>query len=168
MGGEIGVVSGPGPGAEFWFTAVFECAGEPAQPAIAASESRMGCGRILVVEDNLTNQLVAAGILKKMGFEASVAGNGEEALKALAEGAYDLVLMDVEMPVMDGFETTRRIRDPISAVRNRSIPIIAMTACAMQGDRKRCLEAGMDDYITKPVSPRALLEALMRWLGVKE
>ena len=155
MGGEIGVVSGSRLGAEFWFTAMFEYAAEPAQPASEASEFRPGCGHLLVVEDNLTNQLVAAGILKKMGFEASVAGNGEEALKALAEGAYDLVLMDVEMPVMDGFETTRRIRDPMSAY-------------AMQGDRKRCMEAGMDDYITKPISPRALSEALMRWLGVKE
>ncbi len=169
MGGEIGVISGTGLGAEFWFTAMFGYATDPAQPAIApAFESRPGCGRLLVVDDNLTNQLVAVGLLKNMGLEASVAGNGEEALKALAEGAYDLVLMDVDMPVMDGFEATRRIRDPLSAVRNHSIPVIAMTAHAMPGDRKCCIEAGMDDYITKPISPRALSETLMRWVGEKE
>ncbi|MBN2511685.1 MAG: PAS domain S-box protein, partial [Sedimentisphaerales bacterium] len=112
--------------------------------------------RILLVEDNITNQQVAIGILKKMGLYADAAANGVEAIKALEYIPYDLVLMDVQMPEMDGLEATRRIRHPESTVLNRRIPIIAMTAHAMQGDRDKCLKAGMDDYITKPVTPRML------------
>ena len=120
--------------------------------------------RILVAEDNIINQHVALGILKRMGLRADAVANGAEALKALEALPYDLVLMDVQMPEMDGMEATRRIRDPRSAVSNPRIPIIAMTAHAMQGDRERCLQGGMDDYVSKPVSPRALAEALDRWL----
>jgi PAS domain S-box-containing protein len=123
--------------------------------------------RILLVEDNITNQQVALGILKKFGLRAEAAANGAEALKALESIHYDLVLMDVQMPVMDGFETTRRIRDTQSAVLNHNIPVIAMTAHAMQSDRQRCLEAGMNDYISKPVEPQALAAALERWLPVE-
>ena len=90
--------------------------------------------------------------------------NGVEVLQALESIPYDLVLMDVQMPEMDGLEATRRIRNPQSAIRNRQIPIIAMTAHAMQGDRETCLEAGMNDYVSKPVSAQALAEALDRWL----
>ena len=120
--------------------------------------------RILLAEDNITNQQVAVGILKKWGLRADAVANGAEALKALETIPYDLVLMDVQMPVMDGLEATRQIRNPQSAVPDHQIPIIAMTAHAMQGDRERCLEAGMNDYITKPVSPQALAEALDKWL----
>jgi CheY-like chemotaxis protein/HPt (histidine-containing phosphotransfer) domain-containing protein len=90
--------------------------------------------------------------------------NGAEALRALETLPYDLVLMDAQMPEMDGFEAARRIRDPQSVIPNHHIPIIAMTAHAMSGDRERCLAAGMDDYVTKPVSPQALADALERWL----
>ena len=120
--------------------------------------------RILLAEDNITNQQVALGILKKLGLRADAVANGAEALKALETLPYDLVLMDVQMPEMDGFEATRQIRDPRSAVPDHRIPIIAMTAHAMQGDRERCLQAGMNDYVAKPVSPRALSEALDKWL----
>jgi two-component system sensor histidine kinase/response regulator len=120
--------------------------------------------RILLAEDNTTNQQVALGILKKLGLRADAVANGAEALKALKILPYDLVLMDVQMPEMDGLEATRRVRDPRSAIPNRRIPIIAMTAHAMQGDRERCLQAGMNDYVAKPVSPRALAEALDKWL----
>ncbi len=120
--------------------------------------------RILLVEDNITNQQVALGFLKKMGLTADAAANGREALETLKTLPYDLVLMDVEMPEMDGLEATRLIRDPQSAVRNRNIPVIAMTAYAMQGDRERCLEAGVNDYISKPVSIRALGRILEKWL----
>ncbi len=139
--------------------------------------------RILLAEDNITNQKVALGILKKLGLRADAVANGVEALTALQTLPYDLVLMDVQMPEMDGFEATRRIRnyeleitnkaqtdDSSSSssfvIRNSSfvIPIIAMTANAMQGDRERCLEAGMNDYITKPVSPKALADVLDLWL----
>jgi signal transduction histidine kinase/DNA-binding response OmpR family regulator len=120
--------------------------------------------RILLVEDNITNQQVALGVLRKLGLSADAVANGAEALDALASIPYDLVLMDVQMPVMDGFEATRRIRDPRSPVVNRRIPVIAMTANAMQGDRERCLQAGMDDYLSKPVNPQALAVALEKWL----
>jgi CheY-like chemotaxis protein/HPt (histidine-containing phosphotransfer) domain-containing protein len=130
----------------------------------AVREMRRSAIRILLAEDNLTNQQVALGILKKLGLRADAVGDGAEAIHALETIPYDLVLMDVQMPLMDGFEATRRIRDPGSAVLNHAVPIIAMTAHAMQGDRERCLEAGMDDYVTKPISPDALAEALDRWL----
>jgi PAS domain S-box-containing protein len=119
---------------------------------------------ILVAEDNITNQQVALGILKKLGLKANAVANGAEAMKALSTIPYDLVLMDVQMPVMDGLEATREIRKIESAVLNHGIPIIAMTAHAMQGDKERCLEAGMDDYITKPVDSQALSEILDKWL----
>jgi PAS domain S-box-containing protein len=120
--------------------------------------------RILLAEDNMTNQAVALGILKKLGVRADAVTNGAQAISALEKGAYDLVLMDVQMPEMDGLAATRRIRDPLSGLDRLNIPIIAMTAHALQGDRQRCLDAGMDDYLTKPVSPRALAQALERWL----
>jgi len=120
--------------------------------------------RILLAEDNITNQQVALGILKKLGLRADAVANGAEAVKALETLPYDLVLMDVQMPEMDGLEATRAIRHPQSAVRNHHIPIIAMTANAMQGDRQTCLDAGMNDYVSKPIAPQALAEALDTWL----
>ena len=120
--------------------------------------------RILVVEDNITNQQVALGILRKLGLRADAAANGMEALEALETLPYDLVLMDVQMPVMDGLEATRLIRGRNSAVLDHSVPIIAMTAHAMQEDRERCLQAGMDDHISKPVTRQRLGEALEKWL----
>ena len=128
------------------------------------SEMRRGVFRILLAEDNITNQQVAVGILKKLGLRADAVANGLEAVKALETLPYDLVLMDVQMPEMNGLEATRHIRNPQSAVRNHQIPIIAMTAGAMQGDREKCLEAGMNDYVSKPISPQTLAEALDRWL----
>ena len=127
-------------------------------------ELRRGVTRILLAEDNITNQQVALGILKKLGLTADAVANGAEAIRALEIIPYDLVLMDVQMPEMDGLEATRNIRDPQSAVLNHAIPIIAMTAHAMQGDLERCMEAGMNDYLTKPVDPQALSEALDKWL----
>ena len=120
--------------------------------------------RILLAEDNLVNQRVVLGMLKKMGLQADVVANGAEALHALETLPYDLVLMDVQMPELDGIGATRRIRQPDSAVRNHGIPIIALTANAMQGDRARFLAAGMNDHVAKPVSRQALAEALERWL----
>ena len=130
----------------------------------AIREMRRRAIRILLAEDNLTNQQVALGILRKLGLQADAVADGAEAVASLERVPYDLVLMDVQMPEMDGLEATRRIRDPGSAVLHHGIPIIAMTAHAMQGDRERCLEAGMDDYVTKPISPQALAEAIDRWL----
>jgi CheY-like chemotaxis protein/HPt (histidine-containing phosphotransfer) domain-containing protein len=127
-------------------------------------EMRRGTVRILLAEDNITNQQVALGILKKLGLRAEAVANGAEAVKALELIPYDLVLMDVQMPEMDGLEATQEIRNPRSAVRNHQIPIIAMTAHAMQGDRERCIAAGMNDYVSKPVFPQALMEVLEKWL----
>ena len=123
--------------------------------------------RILVVEDNAVNQKVVQKLLERQGHRSDLAGDGYEALAALRERPYDLVLMDCQMPEMDGFEATRQLRDPASGVRDAAIPVIALTANAMQGDRERCLEAGMNDYLTKPISPRALADALARWLPGK-
>ncbi len=127
-------------------------------------EMLQGGKKILLVEDNLTNQQVAVGIVKKMGLLAEAVSNGAEAVKALENQSYDLVLMDIQMPVMDGLEATRQIRHPQSGVKNRRIPIIAMTAHAMRGDREKCLDAGMDDYLTKPLIPQVLAECLNKWL----
>ncbi|MEA3416727.1 MAG: response regulator, partial [Thermodesulfobacteriota bacterium] len=120
--------------------------------------------RILLAEDNIVNQQVAIGILKKLGMSAQAVANGIEALKALESIRYDLVFMDCQMPEMDGYEATKQIRNPKSEVRNHDIPIIAMTANAMQGDREKCLEAGMNDYLSKPVDPQALAEMIEKWL----
>ena len=120
--------------------------------------------RILVVEDNVTNQAVARGVLEKFGAHVDIAANGEEALSALERLPYDLVFMDCQMPVMDGYTATRCIRDRESKVKDHAIPIIAMTANAMRGDREECLAAGMDDYIAKPVDLTELRQRLEAWL----
>jgi signal transduction histidine kinase/DNA-binding response OmpR family regulator len=117
--------------------------------------------RILLVEDNIVNQKLAVRLLEKMGYRSDAVGNGREAVEALETVPYDVVLMDVQMPEMDGYEATRVIRSPQSKVRNHEVPIIAMTANAMKGDRERCIEAGMDDYIAKPIEPQKLLEVIM-------
>ena len=127
-------------------------------------EMNRGNVRILLAEDNITNQQVALGIIKKLGLHADAVANGKEAIKSLETLPYDLVLMDVQMPEMNGYEATAHIRDPQSGVSNHKIPIIAMTANAMQGDRDKCLAAGMNDYVSKPVSPAALAKALETWL----
>jgi len=124
----------------------------------------MGNARILIAEDNFTNQQVALGILKKLGLRADAVADGAEALKSLQTIPYDLVLMDMRMPVMDGVEAARRIRDPQSLVLNRDVPIIAMTANVQQSDRDRCLSAGMNDFVPKPVMPDMLQQALQKWL----
>ncbi len=124
--------------------------------------------RVLVAEDNITNQLVAVGILGKLGIRADVAANGLEAVRALETIPYDLVLMDVQMPEMDGIEATRHIRDPQSRVLSHQVPIVAMTAHALGDDRARCLEAGMNDYITKPVRVATLVAALEAWLPPRD
>lgn len=120
--------------------------------------------RILLAEDNITNQQVAQGILGKLGLTADAVANGREAVEALKTLPYDLVFMDVQMPEMDGLEATCLIRDPRTGIINRNIPVIAMTAYAMRGDREKCLAAGVDDYISKPVSLPALIAVLEKWL----
>jgi PAS domain S-box-containing protein len=120
--------------------------------------------RILLAEDNATNQKVALAILGKLGLSADAVGDGAEAIQALESIPYDLVLMDLRMPVMDGIEATRRIRDSHSAVLNHDLPILALTANAQPADRELCLAAGMNGFVSKPVSVEKLREALTGWL----
>jgi signal transduction histidine kinase/HPt (histidine-containing phosphotransfer) domain-containing protein/FixJ family two-component response regulator len=183
MGGEIGCNSQPGKGSTFWFTACFakQTGEEPAliadqgknskiTPPHATGPGQSGAGasvtgvRILLAEDNAINQRVAQSMLGKLGYRADVAANGLEAIRALELIDYDLVLMDCQMPEMDGFTATAMIRDAGSRVLNHAVPIIAMTANAMKGDRELCLGAGMNDYLTKPVKKEALAEVLDAWL----
>jgi PAS domain S-box-containing protein len=185
MGGRIDVESEDGKGSTFWFTAVFEkptagsgladekfaeIEGKGAMKSFAAgtttSENDKRKIRILVAEDNPVNQKVAQAMLKKVGLQSDVVANGQEAVNALQTIPYDLVFMDCQMPEMDGFEATRCIRNGTSGVVNPSIPIIAMTAFAMQGDKEKCILAGMNDFIAKPVLKRELTELLARWLAI--
>jgi len=132
---------------------------KPASTAPAAVR-----GNILLVEDNLINQQVALGILQLQGYSVTVAANGREALEALALGSFDLVLMDCHMPEMDGFECTAEIRKREQSLGGKAIPIVALTANAMAQDREECLNAGMDDYLSKPFSMQTLQEMLDRWM----
>jgi len=168
MQGEAGVNSKEGQGSEFWFTALL---GRQNAKGSAVSHQRdqkilpsfKDCNaRILLAEDNITNQQVALGILKKLGLFADTVANGVEALKALETIPYDLVLMDVQMPEMDGIEATKKIRN--SGLKMHNIPIIAMTAHAMQGDRDFCLDAGMNGYVSKPIKPMTLADELAKWI----
>jgi len=117
-----------------------------------------------VAEDNIINQKVVAVYLKKLDLRADAVANGVEALDALSTLPYDIVLMDVQMPEMDGLTATRQIRSPESAVLNHKIPVIAMTARAMKGDQEICMAAGMDDYVTKPITLETLTAVLEKWL----
>jgi PAS domain S-box-containing protein len=162
MGGTIGVESQEGRGSTFWFTAVFDILSEPENqpPPTAARKTRIARdARILVVEDNATNREVALAQLQKLGCQAAAVDDGAKAVEAVQRGRYDLVLMDCEMPVMDGFEAARRIR---ASVEPR-IPIVALTAGALLADRDRCLRE-MNDYIAKPVELERLADVLARWL----
>ena len=137
---------------------------EPSSPTSTAVPPG-GRGHILVVEDSFTNQLVAVGILEHLGYSTEVAGNGIEALAAMARTSFGAVLMDCQMPEMDGYEATAEIR--LREGSQRHTPVIAMTASVTVGDRERCLAAGMDDYVPKPVHPDDLVIALNRWLPAR-
>ncbi|RUM43238.1 MAG: hypothetical protein DSY80_05945, partial [Desulfocapsa sp.] len=175
MGGDIGLESIPGKGSMFWFTANLQkqladekTIAHPGKPDKQNYSNRQGIlptpdTLILVVDDNDINQLVASGILSKLGFQIHTAENGKIAVEKLAEKKYSLVLMDCQMPVMDGFEASRAIRELSANNDNYALPVIAMTANAIQGDREKCLAAGMDDYISKPLSARDLIDIVNKW-----
>lgn len=135
------------------------------RPGAARKHER---ARILLAEDNPVNQEVALAILGKLGYSASVVGDGSKAINALQKRDYHVVLMDCEMPELDGFEATRLIRDPATGAVNPRVPIIAVTAGAMAGDRERCLEAGMDDYMSKPLEPEKLEQIIAKWLDRRQ
>jgi light-regulated signal transduction histidine kinase (bacteriophytochrome)/CheY-like chemotaxis protein/HPt (histidine-containing phosphotransfer) domain-containing protein len=168
MGGSVGVTSQAGKGSEFWFTARLGMSlGLGGQaPGVALEGQPAACleGRILVAEDNSTNREVALGMLRQFGLRADAVANGAEAISTLESIPYDLVLIDMRMPVMDGIEAARQIRNPRSAVLNHDIPIIALTANAMESDRDSCLAAGMNDFVPKPILKAVLRAALNRWL----
>ncbi|MBN1905762.1 MAG: response regulator [Deltaproteobacteria bacterium] len=134
------------------------------QQDVTISDERKRLAKILLAEDDITNQKVAKGILEKLGYSLDIVSNGKEAINALKKAHYDLVLMDCQMPEMDGYEATGIIRNPDSGVINHNIPVIAMTAHAMTGDREICLGAGMDDYITKPIRMDSMSSLLNKWL----
>ncbi len=129
-------------------------------------EQRQRQSSILLVDDDEINRKVMIEILRRLGYQSEVAGNGAEALQALERKVYQLVLMDCQMPVLDGYEATRRIRKVCG--ENQAVPIIAMTACAMQGDREKCLAAGMNDYLAKPINPQKMIKTIQHWLEEKE
>jgi CheY-like chemotaxis protein len=170
MGGEIGATSEEGRGSTFWFTARLEKQTSPTPKVhsniIPAAPVKIvnRNARILLAEDNITNQVVAKAILGRLGYKADTVANGIEAVQALELINYDLVLMDCQMPEMDGFEATALIRDSGSKVLNHDVPIVAMTAAAITGDREKCLASGMNDYISKPLYKNELAQILGKWL----
>ena len=167
MGGTVGVRSESGTGSTFWFDLPFEVASQADGQAVEGAqqnEQRFN-GRVLVAEDNEINQMYIATLLKKLGCECTTVGNGQEAVELLREKPFDLVLMDCQMPEMDGFQATRAIRETESdGSDSQRIPIVALTANAIKGDRERCLDAGMDDYLSKPVRIEEVSAVLARYL----
>jgi signal transduction histidine kinase/CheY-like chemotaxis protein len=176
MGGEIGVHSKVNRGSTFWFEVRLEAVADappslppPAgsAPAVPASAARMIGPRILLVEDNAVNREVAVGMLESLGCETDTAENGWLALKAMNTATYDAVLMDCQMPVMDGLAATAEMRRREQTSGAARVPIIALTANAMDGDRERCLDAGMDDFLSKPFTQQQLATQLRRWLALR-
>jgi len=166
MGGAVGAQSVPGQGSLFWFTARFghgdaRAADQPVQPSATddSLQKKLQGIKVLLVEDNEVNLYVALELLERAGIEADTAENGHEAVEKVLAGDYDLVLMDLQMPEMDGIEATRRIR----AERGADMPILAMTANVFEETRRQCLEVGMDAFVSKPVDPNELYASITKW-----
>ena len=186
MGGDIGVDSTKNVGSKFYFTMQLEqgdkekfvspdtlvSSGLKGKAIKEISENKTqltkesrGTFKILLAEDNFINQKVALRIMSEAGYKADAVMNGLQAVKAVEENRYDVILMDVQMPEMDGMTATRKIRELKS--ENRNVPIIAITAHALMGDKEKCLEAGMDDYLSKPIRSQVLIQKIDKWLNVQ-
>ena len=189
MGGDVGVVSEPGAGSTFWMTALLERAGSvpagtpggppnwsalpadetlPSSPLLQLQQTlarRFGGARVLLADDDLVNQEVTRELLERAGLVAEVVDDGAQAVERVRDGHYALVLMDMQMPQLDGLEATRAIR---ALGGHATLPILAMTANAFDEDRERCLAAGMNDHVSKPVSPRRFYASVLHWLGQAE
>ena len=172
MGGEVGVDILPEQGSCFWFTAQLQKMAEQPRAQVAESEingdqlenllmQNHAGARILLVEDNPTNQAVILGMLEEVGMRATVAENGQEALDMLGREPFDLVLMDMQMPVMDGLQATRALRQQ---PQWQDLPVVAMTANAFADDKQNCFDVGMNDFVSKPVLPETLYGTLLKWL----
>lgn len=189
MRGTVGIVSSPEQGSTFWFTMQLERAMpmDNALPVINLHQAKNDrrdlvadevmtepftyhtrSGRVLLVEDNPINREVATGMLEMLGYQVDCAENGQQALEVSATGSYDVVLMDCQMPVMDGFTATAHLREREQQRHHAHIPIIALTANAMGGDREHCLAAGMDDYLSKPFTQQSLSDILRRWSSAQD
>ena len=168
MGGDIGVTSKLGEGSTFYFyiNAKNSSKLRPVNPkeGNGSVPVRFRKAKVLIAEDNLINQKVAKKLMKNAGLDIYVANDGVEALQMIEDNEFELVFMDVHMPFIDGYEVTQKIRNNKDGRINPDIPIIAMTANAMKGDREKCIAAGMDDYIPKPISKGALYEMLNKWI----
>ncbi|MBF0526585.1 MAG: response regulator [Deltaproteobacteria bacterium] len=170
MGGDIWVSSEPDQGSTFEFTSLFKRNHLPEEDVSstsakdirpAADDKPVGALRILLAEDNLVNQKLALVLLERQGHTVVIAGDGQKALAAWEKEPFDIILMDIQMPVMDGLKATAAIRAH-ERQTGRHIPIVAMTAYAMTGDKQRCIDAGMDDYLSKPINIQELYQVIAR------
>jgi CheY-like chemotaxis protein len=173
MGGDVGVDSEPGRGSRFWFRIRADIAHSDEAHAIPSSmlpgeaqATALSPRHILVVEDDRTSRSVIVALLRRMNLTVDTAGDGQQALAALTQGARpDLVLMDIQMPVMDGHETTERIRQWETQTGRPRLPIVALTARAYEKDRQDCLRSGMDDFLEKPIDVSEVMAMLKKWTG---
>ena len=165
MGGNIQVESQVGEGSNFHFTACFKIGKKETSPPQVSSEKVAPSFNILLVEDDIVNQRVATAVLEQAGHRVITAGNGKEALQEMLKTDFDIVFMDIKMPVLNGLEATKLIRSSDISLIKSNVPIIALTAHNRKGDREKFIQSGMDDYLTKPISKKSLLEIIEKFTG---